>query len=157
MHRDGPQCVDYARRDKPLSIWLSFLNPFETFDLPFVDSDANERVSERAFIAIKRSIGEPHTAVVYVGHEISVAILEACGNDALGNIRSGPVVNRDHSLVGVLELGMDAVDFPANLLFRPAAGLARSKQALHSNLQTEIAFASVASKLVAAAASGCGS
>jgi hypothetical protein len=100
MDRDRPQCVHYTRRDKPLSIWLSVLNPFETLALPFVDSDANERVSVRAFIAIKRSVGEPRTGVMYVGHEVSVAVLEAGFNNALSNIRSGSVVKRDHRLVG---------------------------------------------------------
>jgi hypothetical protein len=52
---------------------------------------------------------------------------------------------------------MDAVGFPAIPLFRPAASLARSERAPYSNLQIEIAFASLASKLVAAAATVCGS
>jgi hypothetical protein len=88
---------------------------------------------------------------MYVGHEISVAVLEAGLNNAVSNIGSGPVVKRDHGLVGLWHLEMDAVDFPANPLFRPAAGPARSEQAPYSNLQTEIAFANLAPKLVAAA------
>jgi hypothetical protein len=47
---------------------------------------------------------------MYVGHEISVVVLEAGLNNAVSNIGSGPVVKRDHGLVGLWHLEMDAVD-----------------------------------------------